>query len=161
METSYIGNQPPNGGGDDIAMFTPSGSTSIPNGTGFTKISLNTLTFENGSHGLTVNGSNQIVIPAGVSMIRVSGVVTFAANATSYRGAVVQKNGASQYQTNNAQNGNSSIATCVTIATGLISVTSGDLITLCARQGSGSSLNVSGNSSATNITQLTVEVLRS
>jgi hypothetical protein len=122
-----------------VALATISADQSIPNST-LTTLTLNT--FTTNTLGATFTGGG-IVIPSGVTKVRITGNLFYASNATGYRDLVIYKNGASisglPYIVQNAV---ASLSTLMNGTSCILTVVPGDIFYLVAGQTSGGALNV-------------------
>lgn len=117
-----------------------SAGTTLTTGT-WTTLLFDGEVFDSNSHHSTSTNTDRLVVPAGINFVRLCGVISYAANATGIRQALIQKNGTTTIAWTNCVTVGASGSTRIYVDTGPISVTPGDYFVLQGYQNSGGNLS--------------------
>jgi len=121
----------------DAANHTLSDST-------FTVLTFDTEAYDTDTIHDTVTNSSRLTVPSGVTKVRVTGMVSWSANATGIRYSYIYINNSPSYTGRGAihQDGSSTSQLDQAISTAIVEVTSGDYFELFSYQSSGGNLDV-------------------
>lgn len=138
------------------AVVTHSIDQAIVNGA-FTALSFDSEDQDTDTIHDTVTNNSRLIVPTGVTKIRLHGQVSFDTHATGYRQIAAYKNGSIQYRTLRTSTP-TSIPLEIGTSSPVLTVTAGDYFELRAFQNSGGTLNARGDASGSGLTWFEMEI---
>lgn len=126
------------------ALVEKAANQSIANSSAVT-LTWDALTTANNDLGATLSSSTGLVIPAGVSKVRVSAGVVWASSASGARYLAIYKNGTNVRGLPQDRRSAVSSTLFMTITSAAIPVVAGDVLTVVAIQDSGGAINIEGS----------------